>query len=249
MGHKHGHHQPVDRRTEVIEILEAILLAIVAVATAWSGYQTARWDSRQAFLYGNSSKQRFLADQRATRGGQEQLYDASTFGSWLAATATGNTKAAALFERRFRPEFRPAFRAWLNTDPFHNPKAPPGPLVMRQYHNASLIASAVASEKASAAFEEGTKAREHGDDYLRNTVLLATVLFLTALAGRFKHMRCGRRCSESRRPSSSCASTTCSRSRGGEQVVTTRLPKACEPSVGRPRNAGRCADRPPQRRM
>ena len=36
------------------------------------------------------------------------------------------------------------------------------------------------------AFEEGTKAREDGDHYLRNTVLLATVLFLTALAQRFK---------------------------------------------------------------
>jgi hypothetical protein len=186
MGHKHGHQQPVDRRTEVIEILEAIVLAIVAVATAWSGYQTARWDSKQAFLYGTSSSARFAGDRQATRGGQEQLYDAGTFGSWLAATATGNVKAAALFERRFRPEFRPAFRAWLKTDPFHNPKAPPGPLVMPQYHNASLIASAASATKAAAAFEEGTKAREHGDDYLRNTVLLATVLFLTALAGRFK---------------------------------------------------------------
>ena len=186
MGHKHGHHQPVDRRTEVIEILEAIVLAIVAVATAWSGYQTARWDSKQALLYGNSSKLRFVADQQSTRGGQEQLYDASTFSAWLGATATGNKQAAALFERRFRPEFRPAFRAWLKTDPFHNAKAPPGPLVMPQYHNASLIASAASSTKASVAFEAGTKAREHGDDYLRNTVLLATVLFLTALAGRFK---------------------------------------------------------------
>jgi hypothetical protein len=186
MGHKHGHHQPVDRRTEVIEILEAIVLAIVAVATAWSGYQTARWDSKQALLYGNSSSTRFAGDQLATRGGQEQLYDASTFGSWLAATATHNKEAAALFERRFRVEFRPAFRAWLKTDPFHNPKAPPGPLVMPQYHNAALVASAAASTKASAAFAEGTAAREHGDDYLRNTVLLATVLFLTALAGRFK---------------------------------------------------------------
>jgi hypothetical protein len=186
MGHKHGHHQSVDRRTEVIEILEAIVLAIVAVATAWSGYQTARWDSKQALLYGNSSKLRFVADQQSTRGGQEQLYDASTFSAWLGATANGNAQAAALFERRFRPEFRPAFRAWLKTDPFHNAKAPPGPLVMPQYHNASLIASAASSTKASVAFEAGTKAREHGDDYLRNTVLLATVLFLTALAGRFK---------------------------------------------------------------
>jgi len=35
----------------------------------------------------------------------------------------------------------------------------------------------------------GTTARERGDHYLRNTVLLATVLFLTALAQKFKVMR------------------------------------------------------------
>ncbi len=74
----------------------------------------------------------------------------------------------------------------MATDPFHNPKAPAGPLVMPQYHNANLEAAAKYEEKASAAFEAGTAARETGDKYLRNTVLLATVLFLTALSQRFK---------------------------------------------------------------
>ena len=53
-GHRHAH-GGIDRREELIEIVEAILLAIVAVATAWSGYQSARWDGRQAHLYGISS--------------------------------------------------------------------------------------------------------------------------------------------------------------------------------------------------
>jgi hypothetical protein len=30
-------------RLEVIEIIEALILALVAVATAWSGYQAAAW--------------------------------------------------------------------------------------------------------------------------------------------------------------------------------------------------------------
>jgi hypothetical protein len=30
-------------RFEMIEILEAVILALVAVATAWSGYQAAQW--------------------------------------------------------------------------------------------------------------------------------------------------------------------------------------------------------------
>lgn len=38
---------------------------------------------------------------------------------------------------------------------------------------------------ATVAFDEGTHAREEGDCYLRNTVLLATVLFLVALAQKF----------------------------------------------------------------
>jgi len=46
--------------------------------------------------------------------------------------------------------------------------------------------ASAAGDRASDALEQGTKARETGDKYLRNTVLLATVLFLTALAQKFK---------------------------------------------------------------
>ena len=37
----HGHqHEKPSRRVELIEIGEAVLLALVAIATAWSGYQS-----------------------------------------------------------------------------------------------------------------------------------------------------------------------------------------------------------------
>jgi len=178
--HKHG------VREGRIEILEAILLAVVAVATAWSGYQTARWDGRQAHLYGLSNKERAAQNREATKGGQQQIYDTTTFGFWLQETVSGHEQAAALFLRRFRPEYRVAFDAWLKTDPLHNPRAPAGPVFMPQYRNLAQEKAAAYDKRATAAFEEGTKAREDGDHYLRNTVLLATVLFLTALAQRFK---------------------------------------------------------------
>jgi hypothetical protein len=38
-----------------VEILEACVLAAVAIATAWSGYQAASWAGRQAGLYGEAS--------------------------------------------------------------------------------------------------------------------------------------------------------------------------------------------------
>ena len=188
LSHHHGK-TAGEKHAERIEIIEAILLAIVAVATAWSGYQTARWDGRQARLYGLSAKERAAENRAATLSGQQRLYDTSTFGFWLQEKAQGHAEAAALFERRFRPEYRLAFNAWLRTDPLHNKNAPAGPIFMPQYHNAAAERAAKYEKQASANFEEGTKAREKGDHYLRNTVLLATVLFLTALAQRFKVVR------------------------------------------------------------
>jgi hypothetical protein len=185
LGHQHAEPK-MSRRAELVEIGEAILLAIVAIATAWSGYQTARFDARQAHEYGLSNRYRAAENRAATRSGQLQLFDSTTFSFWLQARAQHDLAAQRLFERRFRLEFRPAFAAWIQTDPFHNPKAPPGPLLMPQYRNAAEAQAKANDAKASAAFEKGTQAREQGDKYLRNTVLLATVLFLTALSQKFR---------------------------------------------------------------
>jgi hypothetical protein len=174
------------RWEEFAEIFEAILLAMVAIATAWSGYQAARWDGRQAYLYGLASKYRVEAEGAATAGGQARLLDVSTFNTWIQAESSGNNQLAALYVRRFSPEYRVAFDAWLKTDPFTNQKAPPGPIFMPQYHNALLARSDTLNAQASAAFDEGTTSRDIAERYVRVTVLLATVLFLIALSQRFK---------------------------------------------------------------
>src|SRR5664280_2832324 len=49
-----------------VEIAEAIVLAIVAITTAWSGYQAALWTGHQSKLYGLASKQRVQAARRKT---------------------------------------------------------------------------------------------------------------------------------------------------------------------------------------
>jgi len=169
-----------------VEIAEAVLLAVVAIATAWSGYQSALWDGHEAKLYGEASKLRFQANAHESRAGQEQVYDGETLNSWLQAKLTGQERTAAAFERRFRLEYRPAFRAWLETDPLHNPKAPAGPIFMPQYRNADLAQAAALNAQASATFTRGSDARDTGDHYVRTTVLLATVLFLIALSQRFR---------------------------------------------------------------
>jgi hypothetical protein len=171
---------------EILEIAEAVVLAVVAVATAWSGYQAALWTGHQAELYGQASKLRIAAEGAATYANQERLYNASTVVEWLKAEAHGDKKLVDLFERRFLPEFRPAFDAWKKTDPLNNPNAPAGPQLMAEYHSAKTEEAAKLNDQATEVFERGTRARQYSDQYVRITVTLATVLLLIAVSQRFK---------------------------------------------------------------
>lgn len=181
--HKAGYHHFV---IEGLEIAEALVLAIVAVATAWSGYQAARWTGYQAERYGVANRLRIEAAASETTANQERLYNASTVVEWLKAEAQGQHQLAELFERRILPEFRPAFEAWKKTDPINNPNAPPGPQLMREYRNAETEEAAELNKEATNTFAKGDEARERSDAYVRVTVMLATVLLLVAVSQRFK---------------------------------------------------------------
>jgi len=178
---------------EMLEIIEALVLAVVAIATAWSGYEAALWDGRQSELYGEASKLRVQAEGIAREAFEEHMYTASTVGEWLKAEARGERKLAELFERRILPEFRPGFEAWKSTDPLNNPQARAGPFLTEEYKSAKTEEAARLNKEASEIFERGTLARHRADDYVRVTVFLATVLLLTAISQRFKihHVRLG----------------------------------------------------------
>ena len=171
---------------EVIEIIEALILALVAVATAWSGYQAAHWAGKRAEQYSKASRLRVTAEGFATLAGQERIYDSDTFNSWIAAKLDGKAQTAEFFERRFRDEYRPAFAAWLKVDPFNNAQAPAGPIFMPEYHNAKHEQFLSLSQQASEVADQGTQSGEIGDEYVRITVLLATVLLITAIGQRFR---------------------------------------------------------------
>ena len=92
----------------------------------------------------------------------------------------------AVAQRRFRPEFRVAFDAWMATDPFHNPRAAPGPTYMPQYRLADQARADALDREAEAAAAAGNHAAVVGDDYVRITVFLAAVLFLVGIGSTFK---------------------------------------------------------------
>jgi hypothetical protein len=184
--HLTEHAESESSRHAILEIIEAVVLAIVAITTAWSGYQAALWTGHQSELYGQASRLRVQAEGVAAYANQERMYNASTVVEWLEAEAHNDKKLSALFERRFLPEFRPAFEAWKQTDPLNNPNAPAGPQLMSEFRSAKTQEAVKLNDQATEAFEQGTRGRQFADQYVRATVTLATVLLLIAVSQRFK---------------------------------------------------------------
>ena len=177
---------PHKLRHELIEIFEAVLLALVALTTAWSGYQAARWDGQSARAYATSSRVRAEAVQTSLSGNQTILYDTNNVNSWFQAMQAGDKEYADFLVRRMTPDYRVAFEAWIKTDPIHNLKALLGPRYMPQWKDPLAEKAVQLDEQASAAFELGVTSRETGENYVRLTVILAAVLFLIAVGQRFK---------------------------------------------------------------
>jgi hypothetical protein len=189
--HVHAPHElaepgeAVSRRERVLEITAALLLALATVGIAWSGYQAARWSGIQAQRYTQASTARSLANQASTLAAQDRTQDLLNFNRWLEVKTQGNAQLSALYERRFRDEFRPAFAAWLRSDPLNNPNAIPSPLLEKQYVLANAVKADKLEKLGDARFEQGRQATENADEYVFVTVFFAVVLFFAGISLRF----------------------------------------------------------------
>jgi hypothetical protein len=186
-----GHEDPHERKDRLVGVAEAVLLSIVALMAAWSGYAAAKWSTESRVGLAEASTARAKANRANLKAIEIRNFDASTFNAWFSAFTVGNQQAMAVAERRFRPGFRTAFEAWRATKPETNPNAPPGPTYMPQYRRPGLAAGKALDRQAETAFAAGETAGERSDKFVRTTVFLASVLFLVGISTRFP-LRAGR---------------------------------------------------------
>jgi len=179
--HAGGH----DRRDRTLSVAEALLLSAVAVLAAYSGYAAAKWSTESSVTLASASAARTKANRAGLQALQIRTLDSVSFNAWFSGFTAGNANAERLAEKRLRPGYRPAFHAWLATDPAHNPNAPPGPSYMPQYVIPQEAAAKSYDAKADASFAAGSRAGATGDKYVRDTVFLASVLFLVGISGHF----------------------------------------------------------------
>jgi hypothetical protein len=175
-----------ERHSRILQTGEALLLALVTIAAAWAGFAAAKWGTTSQVDIAQSSTLRNLATRADLEALTTRNFDSSTFEAWFTAFLLGNKRKEEIAIRRFRPDFRVAFDAWMATDPLHNPKAPPGPTYMPQYSPPQQATANALDAAAAAKFDRGTRDGVISDDYIRITVFLAAVLFLVGIGSTFK---------------------------------------------------------------
>ena len=110
--HADLHAEPQERRDRLISIIEAVLLSVVALLAAWSGYAAAKWSTDSRVEIATASSFRIEASRADADAFELRSYDSSTFEDWFSAFIAGNKTDMRLAERRFRPDFKVAFDAW-----------------------------------------------------------------------------------------------------------------------------------------
>jgi hypothetical protein len=170
------------RRRDWVEIGATVLLAVAAVATAWSSYQATRWNGEQAKTSAKVNKTRIEAARAAGLANAQQQVDVATFMQWVDSYARGDAKLVSFYQERFRAEFRPAFNAWIATKPLKTEGAPLTPFAMPQYR---LAARAEADRLDATAEELSAQVRQNiqrGSNYVLGVVLFAVALFFAGMS-------------------------------------------------------------------
>ena len=170
----------------VFTIIEAVMLAIVAVLAAWSGFASAKWGTESSLNLAKAATARTEANRADLTALSQKNFDASTFNAWFTAYTLNNQTAMKIAVRRFTPEFLRAFDSWLATDPETNPNAPKGPTYMPDYVQPGLALSNRLDKQADEHYTLGETAAGNSDNYVRTTIFLASVLFLVGISTHFR---------------------------------------------------------------
>ena len=177
-----------DRRSRQ-ELLATVLLVVAALATSWSSYQATRWNGEQAAAAGRTNAIRISAARAEGLARSQTQVDVATFIAWADADQRGETKVADFYVERFRPEFRPAYDAWMATRPLSSPGAPPTPFAMDEYQVASKNEAERLDAAAEASGAEVLLDIQRSSNYVLTVVLYAVVLFFAGMSTRLQNRR------------------------------------------------------------
>ena len=175
--------------TDRVELGAAVLLAMAAVATAWSSYQATRWNGEQAQAASRTNAVRIQAARAQSLAQAQTEIDVATFTQWVDAFARHETRLAAFYFERFRKEFKPAVNAWIASRPLKTANAPLTPFAMPQYRLAAADTAKRLDAEAEASAANVQRDIQRASNYVLGVVLFAVALFFAGMSSKLRAAR------------------------------------------------------------
>lgn len=184
-----------------IELIATVIMALAAILTAWSAFESAKWSGTQAIEFSNANAARVESTRADTRAGQQLAIDVGLFTSWLNALndelragdielspgvpyePTEGTLSTFYYDR-MRDEFKPALEAWLDSGPIANEDAPASPFEMEEYVQAEAQRADELLVDAQESRERALESNQNSDDYVLSTVQFALVIFFAGVSSK-----------------------------------------------------------------
>ncbi|MCE9652248.1 MAG: hypothetical protein K8Q89_04205 [Nitrosarchaeum sp.] len=177
-----------------LELAAVTLLALIVISTAWSAYQATLWGGIQTFKLVDVNAASRQAAELNVQQGQYSMVDAMMFFQYVNAVNNNDQKMSDFYFERFRPDFKPAVQAWLDTNPFDNPNAPPHPFVMKEYKRTFADQAEEKLKIAESKMNEAQQANQNSDNYVLFTVIYASILFVGSISNKFGSSRLNKLC-------------------------------------------------------
>jgi hypothetical protein len=179
----------LSKNVKTIVIFTTLLMGLSALATAWSGYQSASWSRQATLFYTKANIERSESIKDSLTANQLTLLDISLFTKWLEATAQNQTQLATFYVNHMRSEAKPAFNAWLAQDPLNNTNAPSSPFVMNEYVVQKRVEADTQENMASNDINKAQQSSKISSEYVLTTVVLALALFFAGMAVRYENRK------------------------------------------------------------
>ncbi|MFC9917046.1 hypothetical protein [Agromyces binzhouensis] len=168
-----------DRWKRATEIVGVFLLSVVAVLTAWCGFQASKWGGEMSIAFSQASSARIQAANAEGEARSARTFDLTIYASYVEAAGSGEDELADYIRQRFTPEFEVAYRAWVRDGQVER-----APFAREEYVPEGTYEAQELNDRADEKFAQALENNQRGDNYSLLTVLFALVLFLTAMSQR-----------------------------------------------------------------
>ncbi|MRX43617.1 hypothetical protein [Agromyces kandeliae] len=168
-----------DRWKRATEIIGVFLLSVVAVLTAWCGFQASKWGGEMSIAFSQASSARIQAASAEGEARSARTFDLTIYASYVEAVGRGEDELADYIRQRFTPEFEVAYDAWVRDGQIER-----APFAREEYVPEGTYEAEELNARADEKFAAALENNQRGDNYSLLTVLFALVLFLTAMSQR-----------------------------------------------------------------